>query len=199
MRSCVRVTFPCKHASRGAQNTFCSVQSLPGFLHNLNTTTLWPPGNIQVQLSWGMARGMGHVYSRIFSCQHSCFFQLSLVFKFLCLWTIQFVWLIIVVLILNLSRHPGLSAVLFCSLLIGQSIPFHFPPYGTYSLWKCLVYILFIYGMLVCVSYPLIPWSTASVSLHVFSLWALLSKVPWHTSSALSFLCLELTKPRELA
>lgn len=62
-------------------------------------------------------------------------------------------WLIVVVLILNLSRHPGLSARLLCSPLIGASVQSHFHPYGTYSLCKCLVYIPFIYGMLVCVSY----------------------------------------------
>lgn len=92
-------------------------------------------------------------------------------------------WLVTVVPILNLSRHPGLSAWLFCSPLIGPSIQSHFHPYGTYSLCKCLVYIPFIYGMLVCVSYSLIRWSAASVSQHVLQahfagLWSLLSRPP---------------------
>lgn len=76
-------------------------------------------------------------------------------------------WLLWFFLVLNLSRHPGLSAWLLCSLLIGWSSQSHFHPYGTYSVFKRLVYIPFIYGTLVCVSYPLIRWSAASVSQHV--------------------------------
>lgn len=108
-------------------------------------------------------------------------------------------WLMTAVLILNLSRHPGLSARLFYSPLIGPSIQSDFHPYGTYSLCKCLVYIPFIYGMLVCVSYSLNHWSAASVSQHVLQshflgLWSLLSSVPGSASSSSGR---KLAKPRE--
>lgn len=47
------------------------------------------------------------------------------------------------------SRVAGPAVLFSVNWSVTQS---HFPPYGTYSLCKCLVYIPFIYGVLVCVS-----------------------------------------------
>lgn len=87
-------------------------------------------------------------------------------------------------------------AVLFS--VIWWMCPGSLSPIWNNSLHKCLVYIPFISGMLVCVSHSLILWSAVShvLQAHFPGLWSSLGRVQRHATPSSS---LTLAKPGEVS